>query len=204
MVSRVELRDGEALSDKPVELRSTQQFAAAAFDIDGQRVFLSGIEGKIIYVADLAAKKPTPELWLQIESEGMINDLYYDNTTGSLYAIGGVDGVVYRLTEHGEGPTPTLIAGSLGLPVSIAVDENRGRLFIGDAKGRQIWRIDCSAAGECSDPMSLAAGEIFVAPGEIDVAPDGTVWIADREAKVIVALSPEGEILQKITELPVE
>jgi hypothetical protein len=204
MVSRVELRDGEAVPDKPIELRSTQPFAAAAFDIDGQRVFLSRIEGKIIYVADLAAKKPTPELWLQIESEGMINDLYYDNTTGSLYAIGGVDGVVYRLTEHGEGPTPTLIAGSLGLPVSIAVDENRGRLFIGDAKGRQIWRIDCSAAGECSDPMSLAAGEIFVAPGEIDVAPDGTVWIADREAKVIVALSPEGEILQKITELPVE
>jgi pimeloyl-ACP methyl ester carboxylesterase len=48
LVSRLELRDGEALSDKPVELRSTQQFAAAAFDIDGQRVFLSGIDGKVI------------------------------------------------------------------------------------------------------------------------------------------------------------
>jgi hypothetical protein len=203
-VVRFELSGDEVIADKPVELRSTRQFAAAAFDIDGRRLFLSGIEGKVVYIVDLAAKKPTPELWLQVESEGVINDLHYDNGTGSLYAIGGVDGEAYRLTEHGEGPKPTLIAGSLGLPVGIAVDDQRGRLFIGDAKGQQIWRIDCSTSGECSDPISLVAGEKLVSPGEIDVAPDGTVWIADREGQVIVALSPDGEVLQTITELPTE
>ena len=204
MVSRIELLDDDAVLDKPREVKSTQQFAAAAFDIDGQRVFLSGVEGKVIYVADLAAKKLTPELWLQVEAEGLINDLYYDNISGSLYAIGGEEGVVYRLTEHGEGPKPTLIAGSLGLPVGIAVDDERGRIFVGDAKGRQIWRIDCTTAGECSDPISLLADETLVSPGELDVAPDGTVWIADREAQMIVALSPDGEVLQTITDLPAE
>ena len=190
--------------DKPRELRGTQQFAAAAFDIDGQRVFLSGIKGKVVYVADLSLKKPTPEIWLKVESEGVINDLHYDNRTGSLYAIGGDDGAVYRLTEQGEGPLPTLISGNLGLPVGMAIDEERGRIFVGDAKGKQIWRIDCAAMGECSEPRSLITSELFVSPAELDVAPDGTAWVADREGGVIVALSPDGEILQTITELPAE
>ncbi|TNF78914.1 MAG: hypothetical protein EP299_03470, partial [Acidobacteria bacterium] len=204
MVARFELGDGDLVAEKPIELKSTQQFAAAAFDFDGRRIFLSGIEGKVIYLVDLAAKKPIPELWLEVESDGVINDLHYDNATGSLFAIGGVDGDVYRLTEHGEGPKPSLIAGSLGLPVGIAVDDERGRVFIGDAKGKQIWRIDCSASGKCTDPVSLIAGGKLVTPAELDVAPDGTVWIADREAQMIVALSPDGEVLQTITDLPAE
>ena len=197
-------QEGEVVTAKPLQMRSTQRFAAAAFDIDGQRVFLSGIDGKVIYVADLTRKKPTPELWLEIESEGVINDLHYDNSTGSLYAAGGEDGVLYRLTEHGEGPLPTLIAASLGWPVGMAVDEDRNRLFVGDAKGRQIWRIDCPVSGDCSAPRSLVTSELFVSPTDLDVAPEGTVWIADREGEVIVALSPDGEILQTITELPAE
>jgi pimeloyl-ACP methyl ester carboxylesterase len=198
------LGEGALVVEKPLQIRSTKRFAAAAFDVDGQRVFLSGIDGQVIYVADLSLKKPTPELWLEVKSEGVINDLHYDNTSGALYASGGEDGALYRLTEQGEGPLPTLVGGSLGLPVGMAVDEERGRLFVGDAKGKQIWRIDCPVSGACAEPRSLVATELFVSPTDLDVAADGTVWVADREGEVIVALSPDGEILQTITELPAE
>ena len=204
MVVPFDFGEGALVVEKPLQIRSTKRFAAAAFDVDGQRVFLSGIDGQVIYVADLSLKKPTPELWLEVKSEGVINDLHYDNTSGALYASGGEDGALYRLTEQGEGPLPTLVGGSLGLPVGMAVDEERGRLFVGDAKGKQIWRIDCPVSGDCTEPRSLVAAELFVSPTDLDVAADGTVWVADREGKVIVALSPEGEILQTISELPAE
>ncbi|MGB3564439.1 MAG: SMP-30/gluconolactonase/LRE family protein, partial [Thermoanaerobaculia bacterium] len=198
------LEEGDPVVGKPLQIRGKERFVAAAFDIDGQRVFLSGTDGKVIYVADLTHKKPTPELWLDVESEGLISALHYDNSSGSLYAAGAEEGVLYRLTEHGEGPLPTLIADSLGWPVGLAIDADRGRLYVGDAKGKQIWRIDCPAAAECSEPSTFIRSELFVRPKDLEVAPDGTVWIADREGKVIVAVSPDGEVLQTITELPIQ
>jgi sugar lactone lactonase YvrE len=86
----------------------------------------------------------------------------------------------------------------------MAVDEERGRVFVGDARGKQIWRVDCPVSGDCSEPRSIIASELFVSPTDLDVAAEGTVWVADREGGVILALSPEGEILQTITELPAE
>jgi len=198
------LVDGQAQLDKLIKIHSEKQFAAAAFDFGNHRLFLSGVAGKVIYAVDLTEKKPTPVLWFDVEKEGVISDLHYNNKTGSLFASGGTDGVLYRLTEHGEGPRPNLIARSLGWPVGMALDKERNRLYVGDAKGKQIWRIDCPDAETCGEPRSLVDGSLFATPSEIDVAPDGTVWVADREARLIVALSPEGEILQTISQLPVE
>jgi DNA-binding beta-propeller fold protein YncE len=84
------------------------------------------------------------------------------------------------------------------------MDNERRRIFVGDAMGKQIWRIDCPTEDACNEPVSLLQGDLFVSPSEIEVEPDGTVWVADRESQVIVALSPEGDILQTITELPME
>jgi sugar lactone lactonase YvrE len=139
-----------------------------------------------------------------VEDEGIISDLHYNNKTGALYAAGGKDGVLYRLTEQGEGPIPTLIARSLGWPVGMSVDVERRRIFVGDARGKQIWRIDCPDEDSCEEPRVLIQDDIFRSPSEIDVAADGTVWVADRSAGLVVALSPEGEVLQKITDLPRE
>jgi hypothetical protein len=189
---------------KLIKLDSDEQFVAAAFDMENRRVFLSGVDRKVIYMADLNEKKPAPELWLVVEDEGVISDLHYNNTTGALYAAGGKDGVLYRLTEHGEGPVPTLVARSLGWPVGMAVDEARRRIYVGDAQGKQIWRIDCPQEDRCDEPKAMAHEDIFSSPSELDVADDGTLWVADRQGQIIVALSPDGEILQKITELPRE
>ncbi len=200
----VTLTEDGVETGKLIELDSDEQFVAAAFDLENRRVFLSGVDGKIIYLADLSQKKPTAVLWLRVEDEGIISDLHYNNKTGALYAAGGKDGVLYRLTEQGEGPIPTLIARSLGWPVGMSVDVERRRIFVGDARGKQIWRIDCPDEDSCEEPRVLIQDDIFRSPSEIDVAADGTVWVADRSAGLVVALSPEGEVLQKITDLPRE
>jgi hypothetical protein len=189
---------------KLIKIQGEEHFAAAAFDFANERLFLSGVAGKVIYAVDLTEKKPTPELFLEVEKEGVISDLHYNNKTGALFASGGTDGVLYRVTEHGEGPRPTLIARSMGWPVGMTMDNERNRLYVGDAKGKQVWRINCPDAHTCEEPRPLVNGDLFASPSEIAVAPDGTVWVADREARVIVALSPEGEILQKISHLPTE
>ena len=97
-----------------------------------------------------------------------------------------------------------LIASDLGWPIGLAIDDERRRIYVGDAKGDQIWRLDCPEVDRCEEPRVLLQSEMFPSPSELDVATDGTLWVADREGRVIVALSPEGEILQKITELPRE
>ena len=197
-----EVSEGTIRRKDLIKIHGTDRFVSAAFDLESKRAYLAGVEGKAIYSVDLTAKKATPELWLDTESEELMSSLVFDNSTRSLYAASGTEGVLYRLTDEDGKPQAALIADSLGWPVGIAIDQQRGRLYVGDAKGRQIWQIDCTGSGECSEPRSLIASEIFVSPGDLNVAPDGTIWVADREGQVIVALSPEGEILQKIEELP--
>ena len=204
LIFPVEVQEGALNPAKMIKLESEDRFLAAAFDPANQRVFLAGREGKVIHRAQLGEKKPTPELWLDVSDSGVISYLHYHNQTGALLAAGGEDGELWRLTEHGEGPIPTLIATNLGWPVGLAIDDERRIIYVGDARGHQIWRIDCPEVGRCNEPTVLLQAEMFASPSELDVAADGTLWVADREGRVIVALSPEGEILQTITDLPRE
>ena len=200
------VEDGGLVPGKYTRLESEERFLAAAFDFDNRRVFLAGPEGKVIHSVQLGEKrkKPAPELFLDVSDSGVLSHLRYHNATGALLAAGGEDGELWRLTEHGEGPEPTLIATDLGWPVGLAIDDERRIVYVGDAKGDQIWRIDCPEADRCSEPTVLLQAEMFASPSELDVADDGTLWVADREGRVILALSPEGEILQTITQLPRE
>ena len=86
----------------------------------------------------------------------------------------------------------------------LAIDDERRIIYVGDARGDLIWRIDCPEVNQCNEPTVLLQAEMFESPSEMEVAADGTLWVADREGRIIVALSPEGEILQTITELPRE
>lgn len=190
LVAPFEVSEGMLHPGGPIKTKSAEHFVAAAFDLDRNRAFLTGVDDRVIHSLDPTAKNPTPEPWLEIESEGVVSSLVYDRGTRSLFAANGETGVLYRLTEEDGKPVPALVAESLGWPVGIAVDQQRGRLFVGDAKGRQIFRIDCDGQGSCSEPRSLIASEIFVSPRDLDVAPDGTLWVADREGQIIVAPSP--------------
>lgn len=201
----VVLEDDGLAPGKPRRLESTERFLAAAFDLDNRRVFLAGPEGKVIHQVQLGEKKkPVPELFLDVSDSGVISHMHYHNQTGALLAAGGEDGELWRLTEQGEGPVPTLIATDLGWPVGLAIDDERRIIYVGDAKGDRIWRIECPEPGQCNEPTIFLQAQMFASPSELAVAVDGTLWVADREGRVIVALSPEGEVLQTITELPRE
>jgi len=202
VVVRFEVSEGTFQRKDLIKIDSTDRFGVAAFDLDRNRAYFPDIEGKVIYSVDLTAKKATPEPWIEVESEGLVSSLAWDPGTQALYATAGKNGVLYRVTQKDGKPQATMVANSLGWPVGLAVDQDRGRLYLGDAKGQQIWRIDCPGGGECSVPRSMVVSEVFVSPGDLDVARDGTVWVADREGQAVVALSPEGEILQTITDLP--
>jgi len=70
-------------------------------------------------------------------------------------------------------------------------------LFVCDARGGQIWKLDCSTASGCTE-ASVFTTRTFVAPSSIAVAADDTVWVGDLEEQKIVGFTPGGEIKQVV------
>ncbi len=85
----------------------------------------------------------------------------------------------------------------------MAMSPSGGKLYVCDAKGGQIWELDCSSASGCSDPSAFATTAV-VAPSSIAVTEDGTVWVGDLEAEKVLSFSSSGEVKQVIDRMSPE
>jgi sugar lactone lactonase YvrE len=85
---------------------------------------------------------------------------------------------------------PAVVAASAGsrsvCPAGLAVD-GRGNLFVADANGGSILRVD-AASGKTSD---AAVG--MIAPGDIAFDPQGDLFVSEQGRKRIIALGALGD-----------
>ena len=102
-------------------------------------------------------------------------------------ASGGIRPIDQR-TTFGR---PGNIDGRFDYPRAVAVDGERGRIFVVD-KSARIQRFDLEGGLETSWRMpAFANGK----PTGLNVAPDGRVLVADTHEHRVTIFSPEGELL---------
>jgi class 3 adenylate cyclase/streptogramin lyase len=130
-------------------------------------------------------------------ADGVLSPAGIDVPNGS-YPIAADDGVLWIADPLGSTVVRhDLASGStaiINLPVGsgpTALDVGGGALWV--AAGRQpfVFRIDTAAPTQEVERFSTG-GDIASA---LSVAPDGTVWIVERETDSVLALSPKGATL---------
>ena len=199
---RFAVTDGEPETRVLAHFKYHEPFTAAAFDAVRDRIFLASGQSAKIFTVDRKTPKPRP--WAELpDTDSTINRLLYDPSSDRLYAVDGKKGTLYAMDAGAETPPPRLVAEGLGWPTDITAAPT-GRLYITDAKEKQIWTLDCSAEAECSRPSRFTTTDAVVDPTLLTVSDDGTLWVGDLEAEKIFAFSPQGELKQVLDRLPQE
>ncbi len=184
------------------QLAGSGRYQLAALDLENRRVFLVPPEAGQIYVADLGQSRPMPEPYARLGGLASLNALAYDPVHRRLYYTDGRSGAVFALEETADGPRSRMVGGDLGLPVAIAADGARDALYVVDASGGDVLRFRCPAELPCDVPTVFSSASTLRWPSEVQVTPDGTVWLASLESQRVVALSPAGELLRSIDRWP--
>ncbi len=181
---------------KPKELKATARFLAASGDARKGKLYLADAEA--LYVADLSKKKPRPEVLTKLDTSGELAWIRMDPRSGDLLLPDSGSGRLYAIRVAQKPPRVELLAEGLGRPVDVAVDAQNGLLYVADAKGPQIWRLQCER-DRCGAPQVFTRSKEIMAPTRgLAVGPDGTLWVADPKARKIFALGPDGQIRRTI------
>ncbi len=101
--------------------------------------------------------------------------------------IGGAGGDVERITQV------RALAGQAGVAGGLAVDSAAGRIYVGDlgAERIAIYTLDGGFAGDIGGPFAV----------DIEVQPDGSLWVADLAAGAARHLAPDGRELERFGQM---
>ncbi|MFQ6022315.1 MAG: hypothetical protein ACE5NW_06300 [Acidiferrobacterales bacterium] len=185
---------------KAHRIPGSRRFIAATGDPAGNKLYLATSDE--IYVADLVGGRSQLQPLVRIEGVTGPIQLEYGAAEERLLMIDTLGGRLYFVDLRADPPQMRLAAKGLGTPTDVDVDPITGEVYVADAKGHQIWRLECSDSG-CDKAQVFAQSDTFVAP-RVDVGPDRTVWVADPKGHKIVALDPDGTIRRTITSLAAE
>ena len=190
---------GRGIEAKGRSLPKGFESSAAAFDLDGSRLFVASALEPSVHVVDLTRKELEPEPLLDLDSSDPLRLLAYDAERKRLFGSDGeANLIVADLTT--TPPTVTTLAEDLDLPAAIAYDGERRRLYVATAGDGTLWKLDCESA--CGAPQIMAGPVDTVHPRALAVDSEGVVWVGDLELGILVAISPEGELLRRIERLP--
>jgi streptogramin lyase len=199
-VTRVGVRDGErGLEALARSLPRGFSSAAAAFDLEGSRLFVARGDQPGIDVVDLTRKELQPVPLVEIDTSDPLRVLAYDDERDRVFGSDGeANLIVADLTTHPA--TATTLAADLALPSALAYDRSRKRLYVTTAGDGTLWKVDCAAS--CGAPERLTAPSELRHPRALAVDAEGVVWVGDLEAGILAAVSPEGKLVRRIDRLP--
>ncbi len=200
---RTEVYEFEVQSDGyrqrgPIRLAGPLCFRAAAFDLPRKRVFLSAEEeGRTgIWVADLTQTSAKPVRLFDLPAALPATVLDFDDSGQRLFAAQGQSGQLWVADLSAGAPRLRLLADALGWPSALGFGSRAQRLYVGDLEGRRLWTLDCS--DRCGEPEVFLHTAALGSPSTMEVGPDGTLWLGGLEAQMLMAVSPEGQILRTI------
>ena len=208
---RTRLDDGTFAKPDVVRIESDLRYQAVTYSPSKKVLFLVPASATEIQRADLIRVKngrekeitPTPVPWITLPGATSITELLYSDTSSTLIALDGASGTIHAVRDDTQQPRVDQLADFSNSLVGLAIDAHRDRLYVGDPVQKGVWRLDCPGMTHCGEPIPIAHGQIAL-PSILEIAPNGTLWIGDPEDELIKAISPEGEILQVIREVPTE
>jgi hypothetical protein len=179
------------------EIHSDLLFTAASADADSKLIYLAR-PGEL-YVADIAAKKPKPELLSSFDESIVFSQMDLDRTGNRLLAIDREAGDLYLVDLSSASPMPMLQASDLGPITELELHQDDSSLLLIDTSGKRVFEVDCPRESDgCRRPELFAAIPEFVQPLAAARAVDGTVWVGDLGAQSIFAFDPDGNLVDML------
>ncbi|MCG8459364.1 MAG: hypothetical protein MI919_24060, partial [Holophagales bacterium] len=124
---RVRVAKDRVETVEEIELRTGEEFLSMAADVPGRRVFLIHGDGREVWQADLAQKRPEPERLTGFDGLARLTLLQYQSGRNALFVANG-DGFLFRLDlESGE---RQLLVVGLGRPTALEYDAENHRLYV--------------------------------------------------------------------------
>jgi sugar lactone lactonase YvrE len=162
----------------------TDRRSAAIFQIDGwPRVRLNDAR------ADLRGS-----LWMG----SMRNNV---NADGAASAVGGRDGVLYRLDPDS---TVTRWSSDIGIANTLAWSPDKRRFYFGDTLQNVVWVYDYDpASGSISNQRAFLEDFHRGLPDGSAVDAEGYLWNCRYGGGCIVRVAPNGEI-ERVIDMPVQ
>ena len=177
------------------EIHSDLLFSAAAVDTGENRIYLTR-PGEL-YVADMTAKKPRPELLSSFDDSIGIDTMELDRTGNRLLATDREAGSLYLVDLSSESPTPELVASDLGPITELDFSEADSSLMLINTAGKKVLALDCPRDAEgCSPPRVFAAIPEFEQPIAVARTDDGKVWVGDLGAQSLFAFDADGNLIE--------
>jgi pimeloyl-ACP methyl ester carboxylesterase len=183
---------------KAAPVKSTLQFLAGTADPENHTLYLVTKDG--LYAADLSKRRPRPAQIAKIDTSDNLGWMRFDPQGTRLLLPDSGRGALYIVDLASGSPHMHLAANGLGWPADVGIDPKTGELYVADSKGAQIWRFRCQDE-QCTAPQVFARAPGFGAPARLSVGSDGTVWVADPQARKIFALGPHGNVEKTIASL---
>jgi sugar lactone lactonase YvrE len=120
-------------------------------------------------------------------------------TDGTVYVAPYSGSEVLRFVP-GDDDAPEVVASGLSSPSGVALDDD-GTLYIAEQGNNRILKVEPGQSAEvfAGDPQpgfvdGTGIDARFDRPTGVDVAPDGTVVVADRYNNAVRAISPSGAV----------
>ena len=177
------------------EIHSDLLFTAAAADPSKSLIYLAS-PGEL-YVADLAAKKPKPELLSTFDDSIGFEQMKLDRVSNRLFATSQASESLYLVELSSDSPTPRLVASGLGPIVEMELSQEDSSLLLIDTAGKKVLAVECPRGSDgCSPPELFAAIPEFEQPLSVARAADGTVWVGDLAAQSLFAFDPDGNLIE--------
>lgn len=181
------------LSGEAVRIPGSACFAAAAFDLLGQRLYLGSDSAPSILVVDLENPGARAQSFVELGGDGPVGELHYEPTGPRLFVLVGRRGKLWEVDLRSDPPRATAHPSSLGRPSALAFDPGRRRLYVTDAEDGRIWAIPCG--GPCGEPETFLEPGLLRNPATLEVSLSGTLWVGDPDAKLLLAIAPDGKIV---------
>ncbi|MDW5597765.1 hypothetical protein VSS74_25660 [Conexibacter stalactiti] len=184
---------------RAVDRAGVMRFIAGAFTTGGFRGDGGHPAGANLEAPKDIAVGPDGSLYIADSGNGRIRKISSDGLTITTFAGGGACGDA----TCGDGGPAT--DAQLVSPTGVAVGPD-GSVYVADSGGRRIRKIAAGgtittvagtgtacASGTCGDGGSAATAQLNTPVG-VDVAPDGTVYVADQLAERVRRIAPNGTI----------
>ena len=177
------------------EIHSDLLFTAATGDKDKKLIYLA--RAGELYVTDLAAKKPRPELLSTFDDSLALDKMKFDQAGNRILATDQETGSLYMIDLSLASPIPDLVASDLGPITDIDLSMVNSSVLLLDTAGKKVLEVDCPReSSSCSPPEVFAAIPEFEQPISLARATDGRVWVGDIGAQSVFAFDADGKVVK--------